>query len=86
MKKTKKDGKSAKSEPHACPVCGKMTTNPKMCSRGCYTASLKLNGTTSTLKLGALDNTNRCRQCGCVMPTDRYSMYCEACEMLIIED
>lgn len=81
--------KAAKRGPvpeHACPICGKMTTNPSVCSRECYSKKLKLKGTKNTLKLASLDNTNRCAQCGAIMPTDRYSMYCEACELHIEYD
>lgn len=68
-----------------CPICGKETTGKKFCSRECYYDSLKKQSHTVTEKLGALDNRNLCAQCGKEMPIDRYSMYCEECEMHIEE-
>lgn len=71
---------------HPCPVCGKMTTNPKMCSKECVRKSFKMRSSTGRdKKLSELDNTNRCAQCKKPMPLDRYSMYCEECEMHIEE-
>ena len=86
MKKSKKTARVVKVEPHLCPVCGKETTNPKFCSKECFRKNVETKGSTGTLKLSSLDNTNRCRQCGCVMPLDRYSMYCEGCELLIVDE
>lgn len=71
---------------HPCPVCGKMTTNPKMCSKECVAASLKDKARMGKDKLKTLDDSNICRQCKKPMPLDRYSMYCEECEMHIEED
>ena len=75
-----------KKEPHPCPICGKMTTNPKLCSRECVNKSFKMKSSTGKdKKLSALDNSNICRQCKKPMPLDRYSMYCEECEMHLEE-
>lgn len=71
---------------HPCPVCGKMTKNKKVCSLKCHYKTLKNHPHGYKNKFAALDDTNRCAQCGEPMPIDRYSMYCEACEMHIEED
>lgn len=73
------------SEPkeHPCPVCGKMTTNKVVCSRSCQAIRLKTHNSKPTLKIKDLDGTNYCAQCHKPMPVDRYSMYCEECEMHI---
>jgi predicted nucleic acid-binding Zn ribbon protein len=68
---------------HKCPVCGELTTK-KFCSQRCYWDSLKQKSQKSTTDLAAYDNTNRCFQCGKVMPLNRYSAYCEECEMRIV--
>lgn len=68
---------------HPCPVCGRETEN-KYCSKECYYDSLRKVSHTVTEKLGMLDNTNRCWQCGKEMPIDRYSAYCEECEMQVV--
>lgn len=69
---------------HPCPVCGKMTEK-KFCSKECFYDSLRKKSHTATEKKWAdLDNTNRCWQCGKPMPIDRYSAYCEECEMQIV--
>ena len=70
---------------HACPVCGKMTTNSKYCSKECHYQDLKRKTYTRKDKFKDLDDTNRCAQCHKVMPIDRYSMYCEECEMHLEE-
>lgn len=70
---------------HACPVCGKMTTNKNACSQKCYYETLKNRTYTRKDKFEGLDDTNRCAQCHKAMPADRYSMYCEECEMHIEE-
>jgi hypothetical protein len=69
-------------EPHPCLICGKMTTNNKFCSNACFLKDRKTNLTHVTEKI-KLDNRNICHQCKKVMPADRYSMYCEECELLI---
>jgi predicted nucleic acid-binding Zn ribbon protein len=71
--------------PHPCPVCGKLTKNNSVCSRECHHARQRQKTHLFKNKFAALDDTNRCAQCGEVMPIDRYSMYCEACEMHIEE-
>ena len=70
---------------HACPVCGKMTTNKNTCSQKCYYQTLKNRTYNRQNKFDGLDDTNRCAQCHKAMPADRYSMYCEECEMHIEE-
>lgn len=70
---------------HPCPVCGKMTSNKNTCSQKCYYESLKKKTHPYKNKFEGLDDTNRCAQCHKVMPIDRYSMYCEECEMHIEE-
>lgn len=70
---------------HPCPVCGKMTSNKKVCSKKCHYESLKKKTYKRKDKFEGLDDTNRCAQCHKVMPIDRYSMYCEECEMHIEE-
>ena len=70
---------------HPCPVCGKMTTNKSVCSKKCHYQTLKKQTYTRKGKFEGLDDTNRCAQCHKVMPIDRYSMYCEECEMHIEE-
>lgn len=70
---------------HKCPVCGKKTTNKNVCSRECYYKSLKTKPSIGTLKIQNLDGRNLCHQCKKEMPMDRYSMYCEECELMIIE-
>ena len=71
---------------HPCPVCGKMTTNPKMCSKECVSIALKNKPRSGTDKLKMLDDSNICCQCKKPMPLDRYSMYCEECVMNIEEE
>lgn len=70
---------------HKCPVCGKLTTNRFVCSRKCRGKTLKNKTYLRKDKFGGLDDTNRCAQCHQPMPQDRYSMYCEECEMHIEE-
>lgn len=70
----------AEDKTHQCPVCG-TPTKKKFCSKQCFYDSLRKKSHTVTEKLGSLDNTNRCWQCGKPMPLDRYSAYCEDCEM-----
>ena len=65
---------------HKCPVCGKLTFNKSVCSQACYHKQRKESSTTSTNKI-PLDNRNLCGKCKKPMPMDRYSMYCEECEM-----
>lgn len=72
--------------PHPCPICGKMTENKGCCSKECYHQQMKMRSSgRTTSELDKLDNTNRCHQCKKPMPLDRYSMYCEECEMHIEE-
>lgn len=72
-------------KPHKCPVCGKLTTNAMFCSRKCRGVDLKKYVSKGTLKIKDLDGRNLCAQCKKEMPLDRYSMYCEECEMHIEE-
>lgn len=69
---------------HPCPVCGKMTTNKTVCSRECHYKAMSTKSTTGTQKI-ALSNQNICAQCKRPMPINRYSMYCEECELHIEE-
>lgn len=71
---------------HPCPVCGKMTSNAMMCSRRCAALNMLGKAKLGTQKLAQFDDSNICRQCKKPMPPDRYSMYCEECEMHIEED
>ena len=65
-----------------CPECGKPTKR-KYCSKECFHAALKKKSPKATNLLAQYDNTNICYQCKKPMPMDRYSMYCEECELMI---
>ena len=71
---------------HPCLVCGKMTTNAATCSRKCAATYMRGKAKLGTQKLAQFDDSNICRQCKKPMPPDRYSMYCEECEMHIEEE
>lgn len=80
----KKRGVKKDVEPHPCPICGKMTTNKNFCSKDCFFMDKRVNLVHVTEKI-KLDNRNICHQCKKPMPADRYSMYCEECELHIEE-
>ena len=74
-----------KIQEHPCPVCG-TPTKKKFCCQRCYGDYLraKANAPKSTTNLAVYDNTNRCFKCNKPMPLDRYSAYCEECEMHLV--
>lgn len=75
--------KKRKDKKHPCAVCGKLTENKVVCSEECRRKRLQTHNFKPTLKLTGLDGNNYCAQCHKLMSPDRYSMYCEECEMLV---
>lgn len=75
--------KTKTNQEHPCAVCGKPTTNKVVCSEECRKKRLQTHNSKPTLKLTGLDGNNYCAQCHKIMPPDRYSMYCEECELLV---